>query len=93
MAGLPFHVRGAVASRSRAELGDLLTGLAQEITGAVSVVGVSTAAQLRQRYGSLPAGIREGSERLVVELKIGSDVIFLVMGRTIGRWRVQGLTR
>ena len=93
MAGLPFHVRGAVASRSRAGLEDLFASLAEELTGSVKVVAVNTAAQLRRRYGSLPAGVREGSDRLYVEFQAGSDTIFLIMGRTIGRWRVQGLAR
>jgi TonB family protein len=91
---VPFSTGATVAARSAEELESLLGSLAEEADGATArVEGVFSAAQLRKRFGSVPAGIEEGDGRLYALAKVGGDTIVLVLDKRFSRWKVTGIAR
>jgi hypothetical protein len=91
---VPFKAGGTVAARTREDLHTLLAGVVDEASGTKTVaVEVMSAAGVRRRFGSVPAGVQEGSGRLFGVAKVGGDTFILILEKTFGSWRVSGITR
>ncbi|MEE9385620.1 MAG: TonB C-terminal domain-containing protein [Nannocystaceae bacterium] len=92
--GLPFYVGATVAARSESELRSLLGNLIVDGKGGKARrVRLYTAAQLRAKFGSVPAGVLEGKRRIYAVATLGGDTFVLLLERRFGRWRVVGMTR
>ena len=91
---LPFNSGERVAARSKDELQGLLEALSEEVAGKpAKVTGTYTAAGLRRKFGSVPAGIEEGEGKLYSVVEVGGDVVILMLQKRYGSWRVTGMTR
>jgi hypothetical protein len=91
---VPFKARGVIAARTRDDLHAMLSNLVSEASGTKTIsVEVMTAAGVRRRFGSVPAGVQEGSGRLFGVAKVGGDTFVLVLEKTFGSWRVSGISR
>ena len=92
--GLPFVAGTTVAARTRPELEALLESMTVEAQGLKGGrVEVMTAAQLRKRFGSVPAGVQEGAGKLYAVVRVGGDTMVLILAKAFERWRVVGVTR
>ncbi|PRQ03376.1 hypothetical protein ENSA5_16520 [Enhygromyxa salina] len=93
-AALPFRSGSAVAAKSKEELRGLLEALADEVAGKSAKVDKTyTAASLRKKFGSVPAGVEEGEGRLYTVVEIGGDTVILMLEKRYGSWRIIGITR
>ncbi|PRP97853.1 hypothetical protein ENSA7_66380 [Enhygromyxa salina] len=91
---LPFHSGSKVAAKSKEELEGLLAALSEEVAGkSPKVGGTYSAAGLRKKFGSVPAGVEEGEGRLYTVVEIGGDSVILMLEKRFGSWRIIGLTR
>lgn len=91
---VPFHSGTKIAAKSKEDLERLLEAMAEEVDGkSASVDGTYTAAGLRKKYGSVPAGVEEGEGRLYTVVDIGGDSVILMLEKRFGSWRVIGVTR
>jgi hypothetical protein len=91
---VPFHSGSKIAAKSKEDLERLLEAMAEEVDGkSASVEGTFTAAGLRKKYGSVPAGVEEGEGRLYTVVSIGGDSVILMLEKRFGSWRVIGVTR
>lgn len=91
---VPFHSGTKIAAKSKEDLERLLEAMAEEVQGkSASVDGTFTAAGLRKKYGSVPAGVEEGEGRLYTVVDIGGDSVILMLEKRFGSWRVIGVTR
>ncbi len=92
---LPFYSGDTVAARTRNELSDVLSTMHEEAKSAGRPKGskVYTAAGLRKVFGSVPAGVAEGSNRIYALTKIGGEYVVLILEKKFGSWRVVGVTR
>jgi TonB family protein len=91
---VPFHSGTKIAAKSKEDLERLLEAMAEEVAGkSASVQGTFTAAGLRKKYGSVPAGVEEGEGRLYTVVDIGGDSVILMLEKRFGSWRVIGVTR
>ncbi len=91
---VPFKARGTVAARTPEELEGFMASMIDDSRGLkASGVKIYTAAQLRRKFGSLPAGVEEGSGDLYATVKVGNETLTLVLRKRFGRWKVSGFTR
>jgi TonB family protein len=91
---VPFHSGTKIAAKSKEDLERLLEAMAEEVAGkSASVDGTYTAAGLRKKFGSVPAGVEEGEGRLYTVVDIGGDSVILMLEKRFGSWRVIGVTR
>jgi hypothetical protein len=91
---VPFHSGTKIAAKSKEDLERLLEAMSEEVEGkSASVDGTFTAAGLRKKYGSVPAGVEEGEGRLYTVVDIGGDSVILMLEKRFGSWRVIGVTR
>lgn len=91
---VPFHSGTKIAAKSKEDLERLLEAMADEVSGkSASVQGTFTAAGLRKKFGSVPAGVEEGEGRLYTVVDIGGDSVILMLEKRFGSWRVIGVTR
>ncbi len=93
-ASLPFMVGDQVVARTREELQGVLQAMLDESGGAAPGASeVFTAAGLRKRYGSVPAGVQEGLGRNYAVSKVKGEPFILILERRFGDWRVVGVAR
>ncbi len=92
---LPFSAGDEVAARSKEELRDVLQTMHTEAkaAGKPKAAKVYTAAGLRKVFGSVPAGVQEGTGKLYALTKVGSDYVILMLEKKFGSWRVVGISR
>jgi hypothetical protein len=91
---LPFHSGSRVAAKSKQELEGLLEAMAEEVEGkSAKVEGTYSAAGMRKKFGSVPAGVEEGEGRLYSVVEIGGDSVILMLEKRFGSWRIIGITR
>ena len=91
---MPFKSGSTVAAKSKEELEVLLQGFVDEAKGhRPKLEGVFTAAELRKRFGSVPAGVEEGEGRLYALVEIGKDTMIIMLEKSYGSWRAVGITR
>ena len=60
---------------------------------AVSDATIYSAAGLRRKFGSVPAGVSEGRGRMYATAKIGGQTTILLLEQRFGAWRIVGLSR
>lgn len=91
---VPFSNRGEIVARSKEQLAQMFTAMADE-AGAKreGPVKVYTAPGLRKRFGSVPAGVQDGEGRVFAVATVDGDTFVLVLERKFGGWRVIGMTR
>lgn len=93
-ASLPFMVGDQVVARTRDELQAVLQAMLDEAGGGTPGASeVLTAAGLRKRFGSVPAGVQEGLGRNYALSKIKGEPFILILERRFGDWRVVGVAR
>lgn len=93
-ASVPFVIGDQVVARSREELQGVLQGMLEEAgEGKPGAAEVLTAAGLRKRFGSVPAGVQEGLGRNYAVSKIRGEPFILILERRFGEWRVVGVAR
>jgi hypothetical protein len=93
--GLPFYSGRTPVARTRDELRDMLRTLSEETRGVgrPKAAILYTAAELRKLFGSVPLGVEEGGGRVYALTKTGEDFVVLILDRSLGSWRVVGITR
>ena len=83
-----------VVARTRDELQGVLQAMLDEAgSGAPGASEIFTAAGLRKRYGSVPAGVQEGLGRNYAVSKIKGEPFILILERRFGDWRIVGVAR
>ena len=93
-ASLPFMIGDQVVARTRDELQGVLQAMLDEVgSGAPGASEIFTAAGLRKRYGSVPAGVQEGLGRNYAVSKIKGEPFILILERRFGDWRIVGVAR
>lgn len=93
-ASVPFVIGDQVVARSREELQGVLQSMLDEAGGGKPGASeVMTAAGLRKRFGSVPAGVQEGLGRNYAVAKIKGEPFILILERRFGDWRVVGVAR
>src|SRR5690606_1260885 len=93
-ARVPFVIGDQVVARTREELQGVLQGMLDESGGgAPGAAEMFTAAGLRKRFGSVPAGVQEGLGRNYAVTKIRGEQLVLILERRFGDWRVVGVAR
>lgn len=93
-ASLPFVIGDQVVARTREELQGVLQAMLDEAgSGAPGAAEVFTAAGLRKRFGSVPAGVQEGLGRNYAVSKVRGEPFILILERRFGDWRVVGVAR
>lgn len=93
-ASLPFVIGDQVVARTREELQGVLQAMLDEAGGgAPGAAEVFTAAGLRKRFGSVPAGVQEGLGRNYAVAKVRGEPFILILERRFGDWRVVGVAR
>ncbi len=93
---LPFTASGRVVARKLVRLKRILQTLIDENPRRRirTDVRLLTASDLRSRLGSLPRGIRPGSENLYVVARLGRTDVVVILGRGANsRWQVTGIAR
>lgn len=92
---LPFYTGDTIVARTRDELEGILSAMMAEAKGAGRPKGakVYTAAGLRKVFGSVHAGVQEGSPRVYGLTKIGGEYLVLLLEKKFGVWRVVGISR
>ncbi len=90
----PFRSRGEIVARSDDELLPIFEAMTQEAGNKLEgSVKVYTAAGLRKRFGSVPAGVQEGEDEVYAVFTVSGDTVVLVLRYKFGAWRVVGMTR
>ncbi|MBZ5713530.1 TonB family protein [Nannocystis pusilla] len=93
-ASLPFVIGDQVVARTREELQGVLQAMLDEAgSGTPGPAEVFTAAGLRKRFGSVPAGVQEGLGRNYAVSKVRGEPFILILERRFGDWRVVGVAR
>jgi len=91
---LPFKSGSQVVARTRNELAELVRTMVDEAEGnKPKKPKIFTAAGLRQVYGSVPAGVSEGSGNVYALTKVGGDYLILVLEKKFGAYKVVGIAR
>src|SRR5690606_29586801 len=92
---LPFYSGQTIVARTRDELRGILGAMVEEAKGAgkPTLAKVYTAAGLRKVFGSVPAGVEEGSARVYGLSKLGGEYLVLLLEKKFGRFRVVGVAR
>lgn len=91
---LPFKSGEQVVARTRNELQAMLSSMVEEAEGKKpKKPKLFTAAGLRKVFGSVPAGVSEGSGRVYALTKVGGDFLILVLEKKFGAYKVVGIAR
>lgn len=91
---LPFKSGDQVVARTRNELKELVRTMVEEAEGKKpKKPKLFTAAGLRKVFGSVPAGVSEGSGRVYALTKVGGDFLILVLEKKFGAYKVVGIAR
>lgn len=91
---IPFRSGSAIAARNKDELRGLLEAMSDEVKGkSARHSGTYTAAGLRKKFGSVPAGVSEGEGRLYAVFEIAGDSVIVMLEKKYNSWRIVGITR
>ena len=94
---LPFYSGSTIVARTKEERADILEAMSSEVKSGgkpkATKAKVYTAAGLRQVFGSVPAGVQEGSGHVYALGKVNGDYLVLILQKKFGAWRVVGTTR
>ena len=95
---LPFYSGSTIVARTKKERADVLESIAGEVAAsndepARTKAKVHTAAGLRQVFGSVPAGVQEGSGHVYALAKVRGEYLILILQKKFGAWRIVGTTR
>jgi len=92
---VPFYAGDQIVARTQAELSAVLQSMSDEAKESKppAPAKVYTAAELRKKFGSLPAGVQEGRPRNYAVTKIGGSHFILILETRFGSWRVIGVTQ
>lgn len=95
---LPFYSGSSIVARTKNERSDVLASISDEVAAsndkpARTKAKVHTAAGLRQVFGSVPAGVQEGSGHVYALAKVRGEYLVLILHKKFGAWRIVGTTR
>lgn len=91
---IPFYSGDRVVARTREDLKTIVSALMDEAAGKTAKAAkIYTASRLAREFGSVPAGVHAGTERIYGVSRIGSEYFILLLERRFESWRVVGFTR